>query len=45
MNELQAGRVKSNPRDAALGGFVRAVLAVADDRMAKRGKLNSDLIL
>src|SRR5579863_7450775 len=45
MNELEFGGVKRDASDAALGGFVGAVLAVADDGMAQRGKLHPDLIL
>jgi hypothetical protein len=45
MNELQRGRVKSNPRNPSLRGFISAVLAITDHWMSQRGKLHSDLIL
>lgn len=37
--------MKRNPSNSALRGFVMAVLPVADDRVAERCKLHSDLIL
>jgi hypothetical protein len=45
MNELQVGGVERHAGDSALCGFVRAVLAVADDRMAECRELHPDLIL
>jgi hypothetical protein len=45
VGELEFGGVKGDAGDAALGGFVRAVLAVTDDRVAEGGKLYADLIL
>jgi hypothetical protein len=45
MNELQRGRMERNPGDSTLGSLVRAVFSVADDRVAERCKLHSDLIL
>jgi len=45
MNEMQVGRMKRDPGNSTLCGFVMAVLPVADDRMAERCKLHSDLIL
>ena len=45
MNELQFGGMEGDASDAALGGFIRAVLAIADNRVAKRSELHSNLIL
>lgn len=45
MKELQRGRMQRNPSNSTLRGFVMAVLPVADDRVAERRKLHSNLIL
>jgi hypothetical protein len=45
MNELKMRGVKGDARDSALRRFRRVVLSVADDRMADRRKLHSDLVL
>jgi len=45
MNKMQVGRMKRDPGNSTLRGFVMAVLPVADDRMAEGCKLYSDLIL
>jgi len=45
MNELQVHRMKSDPSYSTLRTFARAVLPVADDRVAEHGKLHSYLIL
>ena len=45
MNKMQVGRMKRDPGNSTLRGFVMAVLPVADDRMAEGCKLDSDLIL
>ncbi len=45
MNELKMRRMKSDAGDSTFGGFLRAVLSVADDRVTDHGKLHPDLIL
>lgn len=45
MSELKMRCVQSHARNAALRGFFRVVLPVADDRVANRGELNSYLVL
>jgi hypothetical protein len=45
MKELQVGGMQCDAGYSALGGLVRAVLAIANNRVAERGKLHSDLIL
>ena len=45
MNEFQKRSMQRDPRNSALSGFFRAVLAVSDNWMAKRCKLHSNLIL
>lgn len=45
MNELKMPGMKSDASDSPLRRFLPAVLSIADDRMAHRRKLHSDLIL
>lgn len=45
MNELKMRRMKSNAGNSPLRRFRQVVFSVADDRMADRRKLHSDLIL
>ena len=45
MNELKMRCMESNPSNAPLRSLRRVVLSVADDRVADRRKLHSDLIL
>ena len=45
MNELKMRRVKSDAGNPPLRGFRQVVFSVADDRVADRRELHSDLIL
>jgi len=45
MNELEAGRMERNPGDSPLRRLVRTVLAIDNDRIAERGKLDPYLVL
>jgi len=45
MNELKARRVESDASNSPFQLFRWIVLSVADDRVADRRKLNTDLIL
>ena len=45
MNELKMSCMKSDASNSPFRRFRQAVLSVADDRVADRGKLHSDLIL
>src|SRR5437016_1638032 len=45
MNELQAGRMKRDSSNSAFGGFLSAVLPVANDWMTECRKLHPNLVL